>query len=204
MLIDDYIQNLSPTEKAPYVHWGGLDPLSEIYISWESEIPTGSYVQYGPNAGDLEFTFNNISKTFIHHAKLQSLASNTRYYYQIVDIGNQPLSAVQTFKTAPLPGTSFNITLIADTQQAMGIGHYEVIANSLANLQDTDFVINAGDICQDSDDQEAWDYFFQLSAPYSSKFPMITVAGGDIIDRVEFLRDGNELIPNMSGSNGGM
>ncbi len=187
LLIDDSIQNSSPTEKAPYVHWGGLDPLSEIYISWETENPTGSYVLYGSDAEDLEFNFNDSSETSIHHAKLHSLVSNTRYYYRIVDTDGNPQSAVQTFKTAPLPGTSFNITLIADTQQAMGIGHYEVIARSLANLQDTDFVINAGDICQEPYDQEAWDYYFQLSEKYSSKFPMITVPGNHDGDDVNGL-----------------
>ena len=31
------IQFSSSPEKAPYVHWGGLDPHSEVYISWETE-----------------------------------------------------------------------------------------------------------------------------------------------------------------------
>ncbi|TFH27311.1 MAG: metallophosphoesterase family protein [Promethearchaeota archaeon] len=187
LLIDDSLQNHSPTEKAPYVHWGGLDPHSEIYISWETEHPTGSYIQYGPDVENLEFSYNNISETFLHHGKLLSLAADTRYYYQIVDTEGHPQSVVQTFKTAPLPGTSFNITLIADTQQAMGIGHYETTAKSLANLQDTDFVIDAGDICQVPDDQKTWDYFFQLSAKYTSKFPLITVPGNHDGDDVNGL-----------------
>jgi predicted phosphodiesterase len=177
ILIDDSLQNRSPTEKTPYVHWGGLDPHSEIYISWETEYPAGSYVQYGPDAENIELNFSNITETLIHHVKLPGLVSGTRYYYQIIDTDDRPTSAVQTFKTAPLPGTSFNITLIADTQQAMGIGHYEVVARALGNLQDTDFVINAGDVCQEPDDQKAWDYFFQLSAKYTKKFPLITVPG---------------------------
>ncbi|MHA1765564.1 MAG: metallophosphoesterase [Promethearchaeota archaeon] len=175
--IEDSIQNFSPKEKSPYVHWGGLDPHNEVYISWETENPLGSYVQYGFSSDAFDFFFSNISDTLIHHAKLQGLLSDTRYYYRIVDKEGNPLSAVQTFKTAPYPGESFNITLISDTQQAMGIGHYEVIAKALGALSDTDFVIDTGDICQDPDDQKAWDYFFQVSSKFTSKFPLITLPG---------------------------
>ena len=63
--IENSLQNLSPREKAPYVHWGGLDPHTEIYISWETENPTESYVKYGLDSEELIFLFSNIISVHI-------------------------------------------------------------------------------------------------------------------------------------------
>ena len=181
------IQFTSPSEKAPYVHWGGLDPHSEVYISWETLQEEGSHVKYGISNINLNMTFDNSTYVLIHHSRLTGLIPGTRYYYQVEDGGGNPLWDIRTFKTAPNPGDSFNITLISDTQQLWGIGHYEMVASAISKIQDTDFVLDAGDIVQLADDQKSWDYFFKVSEKYTNKFPLITVPGNHDGDDVNSL-----------------
>jgi predicted phosphodiesterase len=170
------IQISANPEKAPYVHWGGLDPHSEVYISWETLNEESSHIKYGITMTNLSLFFDNSTVVSIHHSKLTGLIPNTRYYYQVEDNEGNPLWNIHTFKTAPNPGNSFNITMISDTQQLLGIGHYEMVASAISKIIETDFVLDAGDIVQDNN-QKSWDYFFKVSEKYTNKFPLITVPG---------------------------
>ncbi|MHA1453681.1 MAG: metallophosphoesterase, partial [Promethearchaeota archaeon] len=141
----------------------------------------------GNSPTNLSLTFNNATDVKIHHARLTGLIPGTRYYYQVEDSEGNPLWDVRTFKTAPNLGETFNVTLISDTQQLWGIGHYEMVASAISKIHETDFVLDAGDIVQLADDQKSWDYFFKVSEKYTDRFPLITVPGNHDGDDVNSL-----------------
>lgn len=57
----------------------------------------------------------------------------------------------------------------------------------MSKIEETDFVLIAGDIAQIEDDQKTWDYFFKLSEKYTNKFPLVTVPGNHDGDTTEGL-----------------
>jgi len=71
----------SSHEKAPYVHFSGLNPDSEVYISWETINEESSHIRYGIAPNNLSFSFENSTQVKIHHARVSGLDAGTKYYY---------------------------------------------------------------------------------------------------------------------------
>ncbi|MHA1896602.1 MAG: metallophosphoesterase [Promethearchaeota archaeon] len=172
-----YNQLQSPTDKDPYVHWNGLDPHDSVYISWETKEHEASFVKYGLSPDTLNNVFINNSLVGIHHVILKGLTPNTKYFYQVGSGANNLISDIRSFTTAPNTKVEFNFTLISDTQQLLGTGHYDTIADALARGGDTSFVIDVGDLSQHEEDQADWNFFFEQTAKYSRNIPILPVLG---------------------------
>ncbi|MHA1369326.1 MAG: metallophosphoesterase, partial [Promethearchaeota archaeon] len=174
-----------PLDKTPFVHWSGLDPHSEVYITWETTEKTGSFIKYGTAPNNLSIELENTSLTTFHRFHLTGLKPDTRYYYQAGPSSSSALDnlyPIQTFKTAPNISKEFNITLISDTQQIFGIGFYNTIAQAIKNNGDTDFLVNIGDFTEESDNQNLWNQFFKESV-YLDRIPLVPAPGNhDNID----------------------
>ena len=149
-------------EKTPFIHWCGLDPHSEVYVTWETVEETGSFVKYGTEPDNLSFTLVNSSLSTLHKIHLTGLISNVRYYYQTGASSSSPtdkLSMVQSFKTAPYISKEFNITMISDTQELGGVGFYDTLGKAIKKMGDTDFLVNAGDLTETADNQNLWNMY---------------------------------------------
>nr|MDO8086745.1 metallophosphoesterase family protein [Candidatus Sigynarchaeum springense] len=167
-----------PLDKPPFVHWCGLDPHSEVYVTWETSQETSSYIRYSTDLSNWTERENATLTTF-HKFHLTGLAPDTRYFYQAGASSSVPageLHAVRSFKTAPSVLKEFNITLISDTQQLLGMGFYNTIGQAIKNAGDTDFLVNAGDLADDSKDQGLWNQFF-LESPYTDRIPLVPSPG---------------------------
>ncbi len=168
-------------EKSPYVHWSGLDPHHEVYISWETEVKTDSIVKYGYSPDNLEFTKTDSAELQMHRLIIDGLLSNRKVYYQVSDSNDHYISEIQSFRTAPDSDggefTDFNATFIADTQQLWGTGHWNTIAKAINGYGDTDFLGIAGDVAQTEDDQATWNFFWKHAAKVTDTIPIITVPG---------------------------
>jgi Calcineurin-like phosphoesterase/Purple acid Phosphatase, N-terminal domain len=176
------VQSLSPTDKAPYCHFNGLDPHSEVYISWETEDKEPSYIEYGYSINQItQFSKINTTSAYMHRMKLDNLTANTKYFYRTGESNSKIRSNIRTFKTAPeaaLNGfNDFNITVTSDTQQLWGTGHYDTLMEQLAKWSDTDFLAYAGDVGQEPDDQETWNFFWQQTAKISDHIPLVPAPG---------------------------
>ncbi|MHA1339128.1 MAG: metallophosphoesterase [Promethearchaeota archaeon] len=175
------IEKSAPTDKMPYVHWNGLDPSKSVYISWETAEPTASYVIYGKNQSLSEGYMENSTLTTMHHIILKNLQPNTRYFFKAGSSISNLHDKIFTFSTAPLPSNdiSFNFTIISDTQQFMGTGHYDRIATAIADPKhgDTSFVMFAGDMGQEPDDQYTWNFFMHQTEKYSDHLPIVPCMG---------------------------
>jgi hypothetical protein len=183
VMVTYVIQLNSPIEKNPYVHWNGLIPQSQIYISWETAESKESYILYGPDPNNLANSVQNSSNVLMHRTMISGLSSNTKYYYRA---GSSPsdLSEIQSFTTAPsiFEDVPFNFTLISDTQQMWGTGFYDKIASSIENFEDQAFVAWAGDMGQEPDEIETWNFFMHQTEKFSHNTPLVPSLGNHDTD----------------------
>jgi hypothetical protein len=170
-------QAAAPLDKAPYVHWNGLDPHSSVYVSWETSDVETSYVAYGTNPTSLTSFEENTTANTIHHIVLKSLSPNTKYYYRVGPLADDYLYGVHSFTTAPDTTVPFNFTLVSDTQQMWGVGHYSTIANAISQSGDMAFVGFVGDYGEFDDDIADYNYMTQETSKFSNRIPLAPING---------------------------
>lgn len=174
-----WYQRTLPPDKPPYVHWGGLDPRHEVYVTWETAALTSSFIAYGTRPDALDQTLRDDTPATLHRFHLRNLLPDTQYYYRAgppPDAGMGVLSEIRRFRTAPDQAEPFSVACVSDTQQIYGIGYYNTIARALARVPDLAFVINAGDLTQVADDQQLWHLFFRQSV-FLDRYPLVPCPG---------------------------
>lgn len=178
-------QQSVPLGKAPFVHWSGLDPHNEVFITWESSSETDSFVRYGTDPDNLSLTLQDKASVTLHRLHLTGLMPDMRYYYQAGPSSVFPhdqLSKVQSFSTAPDIPKEFSVACVSDTQQIFGVGYYNRVAAAISKHSDAAFVIDAGDLSQVAEDQQHWNQFFKESV-YMDRIPFVPCPGNhDDID----------------------
>ncbi len=176
--------NQVPQEKFPYVHFNGLDPATEAYISWETTTAQGSTVWLGTEPGALFPQATNVTPATFHRVKLTGLTPDTSYWYHAGDntSGMTYTGKLGYFKTAPVSTVPFSIGLFSDTQQLLGIGHYETIASRVATEPGLSFVTCVGDIVQEGDDISYWNLFMYQSRGWMDTVPFVPVIGNHDYD----------------------
>jgi len=175
------IEAQSPLQKNPWVHWNGIDPHTEAYISWETESKVDSTVEYGFEKENLYLSKEFSAQTFMHRVKLEGLPANKKIFYRAKSSEGRYISPIQSFKTAPETQPDyfkpFNVTFISDTQQLWGTGHFDTITKAIDEYVDTEFLGIAGDVGQTEDDQDTWNFFWKHANKVSDTLPIITVPG---------------------------
>ncbi len=172
------IEATAPIDKPPWTHFNGIDPHSEMYVTWETSIASASIVEYGtaPDALSLPPKQND-TVVNLHRIKLTGLLSDTQYYYKTGNPASSQRSDVRTFRTAPDATQPFNITLISDTQQLWGTGHYNTIADAIARLPGTAYVSVAGDFSQEDEQGPTWNVAMEYTTRFSGRFPFAPMGG---------------------------
>lgn len=176
ILANNAYTNSLVARNGPYVHFNGLDPSSEAYVTWETPDPEATSLSLGTTPGALAPHVTNATPVTLHRVKLQGLTPDTVYHYQASN------GRTGSFKTAPLVTRDFSIGLFSDSQQLWGIGHYEVISSLIAADRDIAFVSCVGDIAQEPDVQPYWNLFWQQSEPWFPRVPFVPVIGNHDID----------------------
>jgi hypothetical protein len=183
LLVHETIMATAPMDKRPWVHWNGLDPSNQAYITWETSAKSGSKIEYGLNSNTFNLSQTNITVGQLHRFLLTDLISDTQYYYRVsIDDGNS-WYASGTFRTAPSPMTSksFSFVISSDTQNDFGLGHYPRIAQAYAEIPDLAFVTYAGDMVQDhgqdsvlspDNRQVPYNQFWYNTNKFTNKYPI--------------------------------
>ncbi len=171
------IEALAPVDKPPWTHFNGIDPHSEMYVTWETSTQSASIVEFGTDPDALSSQEQNFTLVNLHRIKITGLTPDTQYYYTAGDPGSTQRFDVQTFRTAPDTAKPFNMTLVSDTQQMWGTGHYNTIAGAINRLPGTAFVADVGDIAEFEEDQVDWNYAMQVTGLFAGKFPFVPVGG---------------------------
>lgn len=169
-------------EKNPYTHWAGLEPSSQIYISWETNDETPSNIWLGTDPTNIALIYQNSSITQFHRILITGLIPDTIYYYKAGF--NTPagdaiyIGPLNTFRTAPVSYRPYNFTVISDTQSVFGSGYYDQLARRFGQPDfDTEFLSIVGDLIDIGTFQYEWNRFFKETAPYASKFSLLPTIG---------------------------
>jgi hypothetical protein len=187
LLFSDASQACAPMDKKPWVHWNGLDPSTEVHITWETAAALPSYLAYGTDQSALTNQLANASSDTLHRFRLTSLTPDTRYYYR-ASHDNSTTYASGTFTTAPtvMSSANFSFAILSDTQMWMGTGHYERLCRAMASLQDVSFIAYAGDMAQEhgqfsvlTEDsaQPTLNLFWQYTNLYTPTIPIVPDPG---------------------------
>jgi len=172
-------QETLSTDKQPYVHWSGLDPHHEVYVTWESGREVPSFICYGTDPARLDQVLRDDKPVTLHRFHLRGLLPGTRYYYRAgtpPDIDLNGLPGTRTFTTAPEQPVTFSVACVSDTQQIFGIGYYNTVASTLARVPNLAFLINAGDLTQEAENQHLWNLFFHESV-FLDRYPLVPCPG---------------------------
>lgn len=169
------LESSAPMEKAPYIHWNGLDPSHQVYVSWETKEAKASYVKFGTDLSLSEAPVSDSDIVTMHRVVLDGLLPGTKYYYKVGSSESDLMTATHSFTTAPDSYEPFNFTILSDTQQLWGTGHYDTIASSIGSSKhgDAAFVAYAGDMGQEPDNQNTWNFFMKHTAKFSNHIPIV-------------------------------
>ena len=118
-----------------------------------------------------------------HSVSLTGLEPGTEYSYRVGDPDLGYWSDVYTFTTAPADGTPFDALLITDIQGS-GMNPYEIAADILDAIGTSDifpegygFVINAGDVVDNSRNWVQWEYFLGSMQDYWANTTQVVANG---------------------------
>ena len=140
-----------------------------ITVSWLTNYPTFSWVEYGLDKNDLKkaVALQNgqvIANNTIHHVRLDDLEPNSKYYYRVVSkvitqygayskkFGKQEESELYSFTSHPKVGDKHNFTAIVFNDLHQQIATAEAMVAAL-NGQKYDLVIFNGDCIDDPKDE---------------------------------------------------
>lgn len=174
----------------------GEDASKEMLVNYHSS-RTGTVVEYTTSA---DTNFNNkitvestcrafsvdyvvasgktygFDERYVCNASLSNLNPNSTYRYRVKD--GTTYSAVYTFKTAPVSGST-NFMFLTDPQfysLATAQGYNALITEGLKQNPNISFTMITGDITDRGGLEEQWDMFFQAGTNLN-RMPLLTTPG---------------------------
>lgn len=90
--------------RGPYLQRG---TSTGLIVRWRTDLPSNSHVRVGTSAADLNLTFESANATTEHEVLVSGLQPQTKYYYAVGSITNDPFGEENKsyFYTAPIPGS---------------------------------------------------------------------------------------------------
>lgn len=168
---------------SPYLQHG---VQSSISVLWETTQPATTTVRYGAAAFDVEETPLPSVQTMpgtrlMHEVKLEGLAPETNYFWQIISVGEQGdslASPVYSFKTAVRDSSAYAFALVGDSQANSTTPWAWSVISQKVWEERPNFVVHAGDIVDWGPDKSDWiDHFFPGGRELMSRIPVFTVLG---------------------------
>ena len=160
----------------PYLHYSTQNSVNLI---WETNLFSSAHVEYGTSL-PLDKRMDVENPLHIHELTLDSLASNTMYYYQVVaktSDGREMSSGILTFKTAVEPEDPFSFCILGDTESRPHINHQ---LGEMVWEEKPDFILHLGDITDGGKKPHKfeWNYeYFTGIVPVASRIPIFPVPG---------------------------
>ena len=120
-------------------------------ITWDTDEPSNSLVEYGTTSGALDLSENNAALMTSHSITLTGLAPSTTYYYKVTSKDAANNSATSTKASFATPAMTLSDTSLADFGAATGnscslaqIGDGEVILTPTIGVGFDDTALPAG------------------------------------------------------------
>lgn len=210
--MDEYISSLSN----PYnINLCVTEDLTtSMAINFEMPEDTTAFIEYSVSGLDYFETLQTTKKTitfddeivYLHEATMNNLIPGTTYEYRIRNDSGTEISDFYEFKTLDNSDDEHTIMFLADPQENSELG-YKAYAYSIQYVLnhtniDYDLVMSPGDLIQDSEDRDEWNWYFKYSSIFSFNKPTAATIGNhemkpiedDKINTLEF--DGYFNLPN--------
>jgi len=151
---------------------------NSIYVLTECDSTATVTVEYGTDTSygnyaiteDYETTTNT---TYVHNIKLTGLQPDTLYHYRVSQDGAPTPDS--TFRTAPLPGTSFRFAWMADCRSGTNI--HDMVSQHILTSSPV-VLLYGGDLCVDSGYSAFKNEFFRVNElALISKIPFFNATG---------------------------
>ncbi|MEC0201394.1 glycosyl hydrolase family 8 [Paenibacillus lautus] len=194
------------------------DPKTSMAFAWYTDTSAGTKVQVAestgtgnvfPKEGVLEFTGTSeeIStymtkgdrttgkkkKFFSHKASANGLKPGTDYVFRVGD--GSIWSSVGSFKTDTATPQPYRFIVGADSQASSKSGFEpwaDTFKKAYEHIGNPKFLINAGDLVDNGDLEEQWQWMLGLAQEHLMKVPFVPVLGGHEVSDW----DGDATTPN--------
>lgn len=194
------------------------DPKTSMAFAWYTDTSAGTKVQVAestgtgnvfPKEGVLEFTGTSeeIStymtkgdrttgkkkKFFSHKASANGLKPGTEYVFRVGD--GSIWSSVGSFKTDTATPQPYRFIVGADSQASSKSGFEpwaDTFKKAYEHIGNPKFLINAGDLVDNGDLEEQWQWMLGLAQEHLMKVPFVPVLGGHEVSDW----DGDATTPN--------
>ncbi len=163
---------LTPRDRDPYLSFVG-DPESTITISWETETPGESLVEYGFDT-TYGLTISDTNTVYRHSLELTGLAPGNLYHYRVLTPGGYT-SGDHTFKTAP-QDTSQPFTFVVWGDSRTDDYQRRRVKDAVIQA-DPDFSVFSGDMVEDGRNQAQWDEWFSTMSDLMDHSPFMACIG---------------------------
>lgn len=144
---------------------------TSIIISWQTDIPSDSEVEYGLTA-DYGLTVGDTMKVKIHSIKLRDLEASTMYHYRVRS--GETASQDYAFETAVLREDDFIFVAYGDTRT--NYNDHKKVASRIIKI-DPRIVLNTGDLVENGNSRTQWDSYFQIVKDLASTTPIYSAIG---------------------------
>jgi hypothetical protein len=157
---------------------------NSIVVMWETHSGHPGLLEYGSDRtyGKSQTSLPRHTKagSYIHKVKLESLETETVYYYRVTTNGSTTADA--RFRTAPATDTPFRFVVWGDNQ--LGVDTFQTLVSRMADYS-PDLLLSVGDLVQRGSDYPQWrDQYFDPIRETASHIPVFAAPGNhDYLDR---------------------
>ena len=168
--------------------WLGATTTTTVAVSWQTEAPGDSVIEFGPDA-----TYGGRAEggadTTMHEVWVDGLEPETLYHYRACT--GDSCSGDLTFATAPLPGRPIRFAVYGDTQT--DFAQHAVVSESMRESRPA-LVLLCGDVVGYGADRESYvTEFFEPARQRNHYVPTFAAPGNhdwkEVSDQLQNFRD---------------
>lgn len=131
----------------------------------------------------------NGSKRWVHEVEAAGLQAGTAYVYRVGSDASG-WSSPSVFKTEAEDLTNFTFINVTDSQGSTE-ADFEIwgatLDKAFQSFPDAEFIIHNGDLTEEPENEQGWDWFFDKGKPWLARYPLMPVTGNH--DEVEGIAD---------------
>ncbi|MDN4071161.1 metallophosphoesterase family protein [Paenibacillus vini] len=116
----------------------------------------------------------------VHKVEVTGLSPGTTYIYRVGDGTKQGWSEPVIFETEGMNETAFTFLNVTDSQGLNEVDFAKwgrTLDKAFEMFGNAKWILHNGDLTEEPEDEEAWDYFFGKAAPWLPRIPLMPVTG---------------------------
>ncbi len=163
--------------------WYSQNAESEGILQLAVGTDAGSLNESGTRNFEAESTAIDVGEgrqETVHKVEITGLSPGTSYIYRVGDGTEQGWSQPAVFTTEASNETSFMFLNVTDSQGEKEEDFSlwgETLGKAFETFPDAEWIIHNGDLTENPENEEGWDYFFEKAAPWLSWIPLMPVTG---------------------------